>query len=191
MKQNVKRTIKSRYLFSSFTIAALALAWGISFGDDDDSYGFLKRQPGVAPVTNNLYAEECGSCHFAYPPGLLPAQSWHKIMNQLDDHFGDNAELGGDTKQQLLSYLTNNSADKVNNRRSRKIMRTLSMESAPMRITELPYFKHEHDEIPARVIKTNDKIASLSHCDTCHQNAKAGSFNESQINIPGIGRWDD
>ena len=182
---------RSYFLITSISLA-LALVWGLSFGDDDEGeYTFLKRQPGVAPVTNALYKEECGSCHFAYQPGLLPEQSWNKIMSSLDNHFGDNAELGSDTHQQILAYLTRNSADKVNDRRSRKIMRSISSASAPLRISEIPYIKHEHDEIPRRFIIGNDKVASLSHCDACHQNAQSGSFSERQINIPGVGRWDD
>lgn len=183
--------MKRSYILSMSAISALVLVCGVSFGDDDDEYAILKGQPGVAPVTNALYADECGSCHFAYPPGLLPARSWNKILNQLDDHFGDNAELGTDTRQELQSYLTNNSADKSTNRRSQKIMRSLSMESAPMRITDLRYFRHEHDEIPARLVKANDKVAGLGHCDACHQHANQGSFSERHINIPGFGRWDD
>ena len=42
---------------------------------DDKFWDFsnLKR-PGVLPVNNENYKEECGSCHMAYSPGLLPKQ---------------------------------------------------------------------------------------------------------------------
>ena len=76
-----------------FSTAALALVGTLSLGiqgawsDDDDHYSGTEkwqnmkaRSTGVAPVTNALYAEECGSCHFAYPPGLLPASSWQQVM---------------------------------------------------------------------------------------------------------------
>lgn len=185
--------MKRNYLLLTIFSLVLALSWGLSFGDDDDDgeYSFWKRKPGVAPVTNALYQEECGSCHFAYQPGLLPEQSWNKIMNGLDEHFGDNAELSADIHQQILIYLTHNSADKVNQRRPRKILRSVSLNSVPIRITEIPYIKHEHDEIPGRYIAGNDKVASLSNCDACHQKAAQGSFSEREINIPGVGRWDD
>ena len=42
----------------------------------------------VAPVNNQLYIKECGSCHFPYQPGLLPANAWNKMMANLDKHFG-------------------------------------------------------------------------------------------------------
>ncbi|MGD8567918.1 MAG: diheme cytochrome c [Gammaproteobacteria bacterium] len=185
--------MKRNYFFFVTTMIVLGLVWGVSFGDDDDEGGnsFWKRQPGVAPVTNTLYKEECGGCHFAYQPGLLPEQSWQKIMNELDNHFGDNAELGADTHRKILAYLVNNSAEKSNNRRSRKIVRSLRGTSVPVRITQLRYFKHKHNEIPKRLITNNDKVRSLSQCDACHQNVASGSFSESQIRIPGFGRWDD
>jgi mono/diheme cytochrome c family protein len=33
-----------------------------------------------------LYKQECAACHMAYPPGLLPARSWTRIMSGLDKH---------------------------------------------------------------------------------------------------------
>lgn len=32
------------------------------------------------------YAQECGSCHMAFAPALLPAPSWQRIMNGLGRH---------------------------------------------------------------------------------------------------------
>lgn len=165
--------------------------------DDDDhrDYGearhFLKRTPGVAPVSHPLYKEECGGCHLAYPPGLLPGSAWRKIMAGLEQHFGDNAELDTSVRNELTDYLLLNSADKANYRRSRRIMRSIDADNPPLRITELPYFTHEHDEIPGRLIKANDKVRSLSNCNACHRRAEQGSFREREINIPGYGHWDD
>lgn len=27
------------------------------------------------------YRQECATCHVAYPPGALPAESWRRILN--------------------------------------------------------------------------------------------------------------
>lgn len=186
--------------FKIFSIALVALFLGqacsSTYGDyDDHKSGFLKRKPGVAPVNNALYKDECGSCHFAYQPGLLPEQSWKKIMSGLNDHFGDNAELDANIKEQLQAYLVSNSADKADYRRSKKIMRSLkkakSKDRAPLRITDIRYIKRKHHEVPKRLIAGNDKVGSLSHCDACHQTVASGSFSERKIRIPGYGRWDD
>lgn len=135
---------------------------------------------------NPLYVKECGSCHMAYPPKLLPSESWQKLMRGLDDHFGENAELDDVTSREIENYLTQASASNS----YKKMFRNLGNQR-PLRITELPYFIHEHDEIPSRLIQGNDKVSSLSQCNACHQKADRGQFDEDNVYIPGFGRWDD
>jgi len=185
--------MKHSYWASLIIAIPLFAMTTVVFGDNDDEgfFSFFKRQPGVAPVSNQLYKEECGSCHFAYQPGWLPQRSWQHIMSNLGDHYGDNAELNQADQKNILDYLANTSADNSDYRRSKKIMRSLDESSAPQRISELRYIKHEHDEIPQRLVTKNDKVVSLSYCDACHQDADKGSFSERQIKIPGYGAWDD
>ena len=173
-------------LFTLFVIAGTLVAGAVA-ADDDHFWG--KRAPDVQPVTNPLYKAECGSCHFAYQPGFLPARSWQKLMAGLGDHFGDNAELEASDRQAIEKYLVVNAADKVEGRRSYKFMRSIG-DSTPLRITEVRYFRHEHDEIPQRVIK-QEKIGSFSNCAACHTRADTGSYAEREIRIPGVGRWED
>jgi len=182
--------VKLAAILTILFVTSLIFISRVSFSDEDE-YRFWQKKPGVKQVTNALYQEECGSCHFAYQPGLLPSGSWRKIMMSLDNHFNDNAELDKTDTQLILRYLTKNSADKSSFRRSRKIMKSLRDGQLPIRITKIPYFVHEHDEIPSRLVKNNAKVASLSHCNTCHQTANSGSFSERDIVIPGYGRWDD
>jgi hypothetical protein len=176
----------------TFSIIVLSLGWYVTLGwADDDEHGLFTPNAGVAPVNHAGYASECGSCHMAYPPGLLPARSWRKIMSGLDQHFGDNAELDPAVLAELTDYVLANSADQSTYRRSRKIMRSVADDAAPLRITEMPYIKREHREIPMRLIHDNPKVRSLSNCIACHRGADKGRFNESGIRIPGYGHWDD
>ena len=39
------------------------------------------------------YVQECASCHVAYPPGMLPAASWARLMSGLGQHFGTDASF--------------------------------------------------------------------------------------------------
>lgn len=158
---------------------------------DDDWYEYKRHSLGVDSVTSPLYKEECGSCHMAYPPGLLPATSWQAIMTGLEDHFGDNAELSTEHHKQISEFLVNHSADDSRYRRSRNIMKSLDNNQAPLRISDTAYFRHEHNEIPDRLVKNNEKVRSFSHCNACHSRAEQGLFDEHDINIPGYGRWDD
>jgi len=148
-------------------------------------------RPGVKPVQNDLYTEECGACHFAYQPGLLPESSWDKVMLNLEDHFGDNAELEPETQTALHDYLRENAADHASHKRSKKIMRSLKGRQAPIYISKLPYIVRKHREIPSRLIKGNEDVGSLSNCTACHSQAEKGIYEEDTVKIPGYGRWDD
>jgi hypothetical protein len=155
---------------------------------DSNGYGFNRQD--VAPVQYTLYQEECGGCHFAYQPGLLPATSWQKLMDGLADHFGENAELDAGTVAQLRGYLIANAAERANTGRSRGIVNSLRGDT-PLRFTDTAYFQRQHDEIPARAVADNPEVGSFSRCDACHTGAKDGSYDEHTVRIPGWGRWDD
>jgi cytochrome c5 len=178
-------------------VALTLLATQTVFSNDDierKPYKSMKNTVASDMRNNadkNVYQKECGSCHFAYPPGLLPQRSWQKIMDTLHDHFGDNAELSADTHQAVYKFLMANSAEQSPVQHSKKFIKSLNSAEVPLRITQLPYFKHEHREIPKRMVSDNPKVNSLSQCDRCHQDAESGAFRESRINIPGFGRWDD
>jgi hypothetical protein len=165
------------------------------YGDDDDRKGgfgwFKQSKLDVAPVSNPAYRAECGSCHFAYQPGLLPEASWRKMMTGLEDHFGDNAELSPDVNKSILDYLVANSADKSNYKRSSRIVGSLQEGEVPLRISDTVYFKRKHNEIPARLIADNKDVGSYSKCAACHTRAEEGSYNEHEVKIPGAGRWED
>ena len=183
----------NKFFILGLTAIGMITLSQVILSDDDEHEnggGFWTRGADVTPVSDNTYREECGGCHFAYPPGLLPEASWQKIMTSLDDHFGDNAELDPETQGQITDYLAANSAEKSDAKRSRKIVRSLG-NNAPMRLTETAYFQRKHDEVPERLVKGNDKVGSFSNCTACHTKAEAGSFSESEIRIAGHGKWDD
>ncbi len=166
--------------------------WNEAMGDDDDDerrQGMRYQSSYVNPAKNSLYAEECGGCHLAYAPGLLPTASWDKLMTGLKDHFGDNAELDADSMAQISKYLRANSADASGYQRSRRFAYK-ARGPAPLRITELPYFKQKHREIPQRIIESK-QVGNLSRCGSCHQDAAKGVFDEDNVYIKGVGRWDD
>lgn len=153
----------------------------------------FKRQKEVKPVTDKQYQDECGECHFAYQPGLLPAKSWEKLLTAkaLHDHFGDNAEMDKDALSGVLEYAVDNAADKSWYKRSRKIAVATAAGPAPLRITELRYIKRKHGDIPEKMIKGNNDVKSLSYCDKCHTQAAKGVFDADTVLIPNYPDWDD
>lgn len=173
-------------LFLTTTVVSIPVVFS-----DDERREYRQRSVGVAAVNLPLYKEECGSCHMAYQPGLLPERSWQKIMAGLESHFGDNAELDSNSTKIITDFLKKYSADKSSYRRSTKIMRSLVKNDSPIRISETPYIKHEHDEIPDKMIKRNQEVKSLANCNACHTTAEKGIYDEDNVKIPGYGKWDD
>lgn len=159
--------------------ASFALASAIAFGDDR-----------LAPAGDTTYVQECGGCHLAYPPGLLPARSWNRLLDGLDDHFGENAELAAPARDHLRAYLAHNAADNAANKRSRRIVDSLDG-AAPLRISETPYIQRKHRELPAGAIDANAKVKALGDCAACHRQAQQGVFDDDNVVIPGLGRWRD
>lgn len=167
--------------------AVLLMTSGVAFAEE----GFWKwmitfsRQKEVQPVDNKTYSDECGSCHYAYPPGLLPSKSWAKLLDEkaLTDHFGENASLDKDTLKTIYDYAMDNAAEKTWYKRSRKIALATEDET-PIRITEVRYIKRKHHDIPEKMIKGNKDVKSLSYCNACHTKADKGIFDNDTVSIP-------
>ncbi|HSG05746.1 MAG TPA: diheme cytochrome c [Nitrospiria bacterium] len=181
--------MKIRIWIGVFLIGSILVLGTWNARGDDDDYG--EGSSRVSPVTNVLYAEECGSCHFAYQPGLLPERSWKKMMANLSDHFGDNAELDPQDSRAIEAYLSGNASDSSRRGSSGKLSRSIRASETPLRISETRYIVRKHHEVPKRMISDNPEVRSLSHCDTCHSDAEKGSYDEDRVSIPGFGRWDD
>lgn len=178
----------SRWLLGSgLLVTTLSFAiYGISqqaSADNDGSYG------RSALPTSTVYTAECGACHMAYPANFLPKASWQLMLGQLEQHFGDNAELDQANKQIISDYLMQHAADSQGPWQNPRILRRL--EGTPLRITETGYFLRKHDEIPQRMVKGNPEVGSFSQCNACHKGAEKGLFNEHTVSVPGYGRWDD
>jgi len=187
----VEASVKTYLVVGSLGIV-LVTAIGATLGNADDwAERFGRARHDVAPIANAEYRAACGECHMAYQPGLLPAASWQGIMAGLADHFGDNAELEPAAADAIRAYLVANAADRATGHRSQGFSRVGSPATAPLRITETRYFLGKHDEVPLRFVRDNPEVRSFANCPACHQRAEAGSYNEHEVRIPGVGAWDD
>ena len=148
----------------------------------------FSSKTGVKAVSNSLYQEECGSCHFAYQPGLLPSRSWLKLMsnNELSSHFEEDIAFESQKiVKELTSYLIENSADNSSYKRSIKINRSIKFNKTPLRASKTPYIKRKHYEISEKTLN-QEMVGSLSNCTACHNNAENGDYNEDSVTIPSI-----
>lgn len=145
----------------------------------------------VAPVKNDLYIKECGSCHFPYQAGLLPSNAWNKMMVNLDNHFNSDATLDDKTFQTLSKYLSDNSAEKnMQYKRSNRIVLSIPAGQIPDSISTTPYMIKKHEDIRKDLI-TQKEVKGLFNCIACHKTADIGIYGERDINIPNFGIWKD
>jgi hypothetical protein len=166
--------IKSKIFF----IAAVILLPISAFSDDNHD----KNSKYLPVVTNETYKNACGSCHFAYQPSLLPSRSWEKIIDDENAHPGGVLSLDEKEKTEIKKYLTQNSAEKIQAKRSNKIMNSVG-NSTPVMISEIPYIKHKHHKISQEVF-ARKAIGSRGNCIACHKNAGSGFYEDDDVVIP-------
>lgn len=129
---------------------------------------------------NPLWREECGNCHLAFHPSLLPARAWTQLLAGQAQHFGTDLALDEPTRQALQDFLTANSAERQQTEAAVKILQSLAPDAIPLRITDTPYWINKHREItPAQWVKPS--VKSKANCATCHQDAEAGTFEDGAI----------
>jgi hypothetical protein len=190
----MNRKTKWIILLSAFCLV-LNGSWHLSVADADDDENHKHRKRNLKshrynehdgsylkPVNNPTYKEDCGACHFAYQPELLPEASWMKILTNPDDHFGESIELDDDSRKAISDYLKSNSAEYSSAKRAVKIMRSLGNQ-VPLRITDIPYIREKHHEISPNVLK-RESIGSLSNCSACHTTAENGIYEDDNVKIP-------
>lgn len=133
---------------------------------------------------HEAWKEECGACHLAFAPGMLPARSWRLMMAELQDHFGTDATLDSPLQQAITEFLVANAADNPKATVAmQRLARSVDVAEAPLRITETTMFRYFHDEI-SDGIWGREKIGTPSNCPACHTRAEEGSYAEWEIRIP-------
>jgi hypothetical protein len=161
----MRATVKPAKALPRFLLPALAaFACSVAAGARADS-------PRVPLLPR--YVQECGSCHVAYPPGLLPPASWQRLMDNLPRHFGTDASLDAPTATELSRWLGLHAGT----------TRRFGVAPPQDRITRSGWFQREHDEVPADAWK-RAAIKSPANCAACHRQAEQGDFDEHGIRIP-------
>lgn len=149
---------------SALLLAALAGA-ALGAAADDGARAPVPQLPA--------YTQECGACHLAYPPAMLPAASWRRLLAGMNEHFGTDASLKPATTSALADWL---SANAGSGKRARP--------SPPQdRITRLAWFLREHDEVAAATW-ASPAVKRAANCAACHTKADQGDYRERHVRIP-------
>ena len=149
----------------------LAVLAATSLGASAKYNGEDRGRPVLPAHVDAKWQAECSSCHLAYPPGLLPAASWKKVMSGLNQHFGTDASLSSQDTQEITAFLEKNASNRW------------SANSAPLRITDSQWFKSKHREMGAAIWQ-RVAIKSPGNCSACHSGAGKGDFDEDRVHIP-------
>lgn len=120
------------------------------------------------------YRQECGDCHVAYPPELLPAEDWRKLQSQLSRHFGSDATVDRKIQAEIGAFLE---------RQAGSVSR-LGATGEPPRITQSRWFLREHGRLD-KTIWRSPAVRSPANCEACHPQAAQGSYREREIRLPG------
>ncbi|MGY4830793.1 diheme cytochrome c [Sphaerotilaceae bacterium SBD11-9] len=132
------------------------------------------------------YLQECAACHLAYPPGMLPAHSWQRVMSGLDHHYGSDASLDAATAQQLSTWLQAYAGT----------YKRVTEEPPQDRITRSAWFERKHRKVEPAVWQL-PSVKSAANCAACHVGAEQGRFDDDDLRVPaGLsprqrGAWSD
>jgi cytochrome b len=144
----------------------------------------LSARPALGVPTGPLdatYAQECGSCHMAYPPSLAPSPRWIAIMDGLPNHFGEDASLEPGLVSRIRAYLTMNAAEKWDTRGAQELQGSNPLD--PLRLTATPFWIRMHQGIPESVFKSR-AVGAKGACEKCHSDASTGRFDPQDIHVP-------
>ena len=146
------------------SVVSLVANHATSAGDD-------QRAPGVALLPQ--YKQECAGCHAAFPPGMLPARSWQRVMNGLERHYGTDASLDAATVQQLSAWLQAHAGT----------YKRVSEEPPQDRITRSAWFERKHRKVEPAVWHL-PSVKSAANCAACHTDADQGRFDDDKLRMP-------
>lgn len=128
---------------------------------------------GLPTPVPPAYLQECASCHVAYPPGMLPARSWQRLMAGLDRHYGTDASLDAATTAQLAAWLQAHAGT----------TKRVAEEPPQDRLTRSAWFERKHRQVEPAVWRL-PSVKSAANCAACHTGADRGRFDDDELRQP-------
>jgi cytochrome b len=178
--------IASPHRLVAFVLLACTAAGGVWF-----LQGRLLDLPGVPYLPfagarlpdSKLWRDECGSCHVAYHPTLLPARSWRALMDGQNDHFGENLALDKAAAGGILEFLQKYSAETGMTEPAYKINKSIPAGETPLRITETGYWREKHRDVRDQLWK-HPRVRAKANCSACHLDAERGTYEDAAMRLP-------
>ena len=144
---------------------AMALAvWAPSHADS------RRLRPTDMPAS---YTQECASCHAAYPPGMLPAASWQRIMGGLDRHYGTDATMDAAAVKEIGQWLQAHAGT----------YKRVAEAPPEDRITRSAWFQKKHDDVSPATWQL-PSVRSAANCAACHTGVDQGNYDDDHLRFP-------
>lgn len=129
-----------------------------------------------------IFYEKCGACHKTYPTYLLTEKSWIRIMDGLDNHFGEKIEDQNISKHErvvIRKFLIDNAAESSTREAAYKTLESVK-DGRPLAITKTKLWRETHKDIPKNIYKTKE-IKDKSNCFACHKDIEKGNLEDINI----------
>lgn len=136
-------------------------------------------------VENPAFYEKCSKCHKIYPPFMLPHDSWVRLIDGLENHFGEQILENNITKSEqstIKEYLLAQSAETSTHKVAFKTLDSLG-DMRPISMSKVPYWRESHKNIDKSILKSLP-IKNASNCFACHPDFEYGILDNTRIHIP-------
>ena len=87
-------------------------------------------------------------------------------MDDLENHFGDDASLDVEDTKNILEFLLQNSAETSTMQSSLMFLKSIGNKDI-IALSKTTYWEKKHKDIPKDVFK-NEKVKSVANCKACH-----------------------
>jgi hypothetical protein len=171
MNTNTRRTPRNQH--HPRRLPTLWLALGLAMGGAGINTAWADGGRGMPTDMPKAYVQECAACHTAYPPGMLSARSWQRIMAGLDQHYGTDAALDAATVQQLAGWLKAHAGT----------YKRVAEDPPEDRITRSAWFVRKHREIAPAVWQL-PSVKTAANCAACHTDTEQGRYSDHLLRLP-------
>jgi hypothetical protein len=142
----------------------LAMGWLLSFATNvqgatpTSEIGTVDVVPSQYQLGQELYLENCSSCHIALPPEIFPTQTWKNLLED-SQHYGSQLKPLVDPPRILIwRYLATFSRPQ------------LEEEQTPYRLNNSRYFKALHPKVKL------PRPLEINSCASCHPGVNEYNF---------------
>ncbi|MEH2422794.1 MAG: cytochrome C [Nostoc sp.] len=166
LQQSAKRQFKRQFFGLLLVIVtwSLAMGWLLALATNAQSatptaeIGTVDVVPAQYQLGQELYLENCSTCHIGLPPAVLPTQTWKNLL-QDSQHYGAQLKPLVDPPRILVwKYLLTFSRVQLDD------------EETPYRINDSRYFKALHPGVKL------PRPVQIGSCVSCHPSASDYNF---------------